>query len=880
MMSSGTPVILNVFAPAPGNGNNNGGVNSNYCTLQSVHYGTLPIKRTNSIKSSNTKSAEKSTPGLDQIMKWVKNKREKYKSSRRSSASAVSSSTSTLKEAPPGILRNSRREYANYYLDSLPRGHPQHQQQQHYQQHQQQFHQQQLPRRHFAPPTMSLPPTNRQWSTLRRRSDAYYGYDPVYDEEDDVFEAPNQKSFDSYRDYYPTATLERLERYEPSLPRSSSRRSSIEVTAPMLHRYPAPSYIEPPIDYSCSSTSSSSLNGNNSPNSGAQKVRFQFPNPEEVQYINTTPVNEKEVGEEEESSFSPSTLQKFEKIYQKFKPNFIKKSAKKTNSIDSTEDNTPSTSTSASASGSGSGQLENDDTDSTTSVATIHLPTKIVIEDDKIDDVEDNDKKLEGCNNVFFFGETRIDYQCHRVGNNMVVHYTSRKIASNNGKVASKIQRRGVITDIEYGPGIVQKLREKFSKMASTVIETAQISPHAKQKKFPSVDDILSENEQRNGEHKRQEFNDQTQQEQPKPYYFFHHETKSKQQQQQQKAHHHHHELPSSPPLPSRSQSQPPPKSPPLPVTASVDEIQKSQQQEGSPRAVVEKAPLGPISALRAKFEQQAAARAHAFGIARANFGARSQSVNTLKQYEARKEVAATIPKSTESLIHQSKTNEKMLEESVRFAPKIPEKRPTGFLPPPIPHPQEQQILHQNYHSEKREKSNYFGTAPKPVRVMDLVSPPADPAPKEYHHLNDRNILSTTSSDIIPPTVHSPASSTASSDQSPPPEEPTLIHQKDVEEEAENEISFKDSYEQYRTQAIQDDRSNERLAFAAIQRQKMTLTLPIGSSSSQQHQHQHQQQRLINPFNEVRIGKPGSTPITGPTKLKLPSGKKSYFSYH
>lgn len=42
--------------------------------------------------------------------------------------------------------------------------------------------------------------------------------------------------------------------------------------------------------------------------------------------------------------------------------------------------------------------------------------------------------------------------------------------------------------------------------MATTVIETAQISPHAKQKKFPSVDDILSENEQRNIEQKRQEF--------------------------------------------------------------------------------------------------------------------------------------------------------------------------------------------------------------------------------------------------------------------------------------------------------------------------------------------------------------------------------------
>uniref|UniRef100_A0AC35FFQ0 Uncharacterized protein n=1 Tax=Panagrolaimus sp. PS1159 TaxID=55785 RepID=A0AC35FFQ0_9BILA len=846
---SGTPVILNVFAPAPG-----ATPNSNYCTLQSVHYGTLPIKRTNSIKATS-KSSEKSTPGLDQIMKWVKNKREKYKSSRRSSASAVSSS-STLKEAPQGILRNPRRDYANY-LDSLPRPYQQQQQQFNHPHHQQQ---QQLPRRQFLPPTMSLPPTNRQWSTLRRTSDAFYGYDPVFDEDnDDVFESIPQRSFDSYRDYYPTATLERLERYEPSLERS--RRSSIEVPVPMLHRYP-PSYIEPPIDYSCSSTSSSNGSNDNSP-APASKVRFQFPKPEDIQYINTTDK------EEQEQSFSPSTLQKFEKIYQKFKPNFIKKSAKKADSIDSTEDNTPSTSTSAST---GSGQLENDDTDSTTSVATIHLPTKIVIEDDEETLKQNEDDNLEddesgACNNVFFFGETRIDYQCHRVGNNMVVHYTSRKIASNNGKVASKIQRRGVITDIEYGPGIVQKLREKFSKMASTVIETAQISPHAKQKKFPSVDDILSENEQRNGEHKRQEFNDQTKQEQPKPYYYFHHDKKQ------------HHELPSSPPLPSRSQSQPPPKSPPLPAAA-VEEI---QQQQESPRAVVEKTPLGPISALRAKFEQQAAARAHAYGISRQNFGSRSQSVNTLKQYEARKEVAAAIPKSTESLIHASKKPappEKM--EEIRFAPKIPEKRPSGFLPPPIPHSQEQQIL-KNY-SDNRE-INYFG-APKPVRVMDLVSPPADPSPKEYH-LNDRVLSTTTTTTNMPPSVHSPASSTASSDQSPPPEEPRLIqHEHEEEEEEEEEVeeneslkdasyeqyrtqprliqheheeeeeeaeeneSLKDaSYEQYRTQALHDDRSNERFAFAAIQRQKMTLTLPIGSHSQQQHPQQQQHHQRLPPMN-------------------------------
>ena len=45
-----------------------------------------------------------------------------------------------------------------------------------------------------------------------------------------------------------------------------------------------------------------------------------------------------------------------------------------------------------------------------------------------------------------------------------------------------------------------------------------------------------------------------------------------------------------------------------------------------------------------------------------------------------------------------------------------------------------------------------------------------------------------------------------------------------------------------------------------MQKQKMTLTLPIGAP-----------QKLNS--NEIRVGKPGSTPVTGPTKLKLPSGK-------
>ncbi|VDM38507.1 unnamed protein product [Toxocara canis] len=48
-----------------------------------------------------------------------------------------------------------------------------------------------------------------------------------------------------------------------------------------------------------------------------------------------------------------------------------------------------------------------------------------------------------------------------------------------------------------YGPGIVQKLRAKFTQMSNAATESAHISPHSKRKRFPSVDDILSESERK-----------------------------------------------------------------------------------------------------------------------------------------------------------------------------------------------------------------------------------------------------------------------------------------------------------------------------------------------------------------------------------------------
>ena len=46
--------------------------------------------------------------------------------------------------------------------------------------------------------------------------------------------------------------------------------------------------------------------------------------------------------------------------------------------------------------------------------------------------------------------------------------------------------------DVEYGPGIVQKLTAKFTQLSQEVSSTARYSPHTTRKRFPSVDDILS----------------------------------------------------------------------------------------------------------------------------------------------------------------------------------------------------------------------------------------------------------------------------------------------------------------------------------------------------------------------------------------------------
>ncbi|XGW32963.1 hypothetical protein V3C99_017461 [Haemonchus contortus] len=55
----------------------------------------------------------------------------------------------------------------------------------------------------------------------------------------------------------------------------------------------------------------------------------------------------------------------------------------------------------------------------------------------------------------------------------------------------------GSESDLEYGPGIVEKLRAKFQRLSGIVSRDAKVSPHATGKRCPSVDDILSTSEEK-----------------------------------------------------------------------------------------------------------------------------------------------------------------------------------------------------------------------------------------------------------------------------------------------------------------------------------------------------------------------------------------------
>jgi len=384
---------------------------------------------------------------------------------------------------------------------------------------------------------------------------------------------------------------------------------------------------------------------------------------------------------------------------------------------------------------------------------------------------------------------------------------------------------------MEYGPGIVQKLREKFSKMASTAIETAQISPHAKQKKFPSVDDILSEGERRNTTLERRfELHDSN----------HNHQTKYMSMQRKYSE-----DIDSeySDSVDVNVTSQPTLFKQEKAISQSYHQEQHQQspvhsqfsrqQEHEEPRSLVEASPIPPISALRAKFEKQSLQGSSSNFYSRPSYSQRSHSVQSVIRKSA----------SRDDVIEDRRPVQKPLP------PKIPEHKPARALPEPIPVERERELIKMNSYQDRSHFEREMEKAPKPVRIMDLVSPPADPGPKEFiqHH-------QLRSPEILP----SPTASTASSDRSPPPEEPRLLSE---DQELEIHYEQKQEYESrnnFRTQTLRDERSNERNVFNA-QKQKITLTLPIGESHPQK----------SSSTSEIRIGKPGSTPITGPSKLKI-----------
>uniref|UniRef100_A0A7E4ZUR4 Histone-lysine N-methyltransferase, H3 lysine-4 specific n=1 Tax=Panagrellus redivivus TaxID=6233 RepID=A0A7E4ZUR4_PANRE len=809
-----TPVIFNVFAQ---NGD-----------LQAVHYGTLPLrpsgngaganlKRSGSTKSigatSNTSTLKKSTPGANQILKWIQNQKAKFKSSKSSRSSVVSANSGTLKPPPKnGILRDSGRRSAqpppvtmprhdySQYVGSLPRD----------------WHSY---RQHSAPPAMNQayrgPPQPQQRESM--------AYPTRYDYRDRDYDERPDGSYQTYAaDYYPTG-------YRPYEQRPASQADysyrSRSIDAPMAHRYP----VEPPIDYSLSNSENDSSLEDITTATSATRVRFQVPRQQDIQYIDTT-----HQAPTPRETMSP--IQKFEKIYEKFKPsklaNFMPKNKAKQKGVYSPEaveaqhwhEETVSTDISI---------AKSIKEDSAFSEEVVPVQNKLAIRGDTVSiassmtltslngadnddsgngaDQESNDGEAE--TNVFFFGSMRIDYMCRRVGDNVVVHYTSRNIAGPGGNTGGQIE--GVFTDIEYGPGIVQKLREKFSKLATTAIETAQISPHARQKKFPSVDDILSENEQRG----------------------------FSEMKQRNESHSHSHAISTSvppapkkaflPPLPAAAPPPPPPPPPPqnndLDQSETTDEESTSvaavapplpEKRIDSPRSVVEESHIETISALRAKFEQQSRATTPSIrgGPTSLNLVRKSASRDDVLLYSTR---SAPPPGTTE-------------DQAESLSPPRPPK--------------------QIYTS----KSDILkGSAPKPVRVLDLVSPPADPAPKG-------NGTETYTRGI------SPTSSVADSDQSPPPEEPKFKPYDDEDEEYDVDSDVSDvgeakgydlieAQDKFSSQYSHDERTEER-AYFQTQKSKMTLTLPIGSAEVQSKQSTTQ---------DVRIGVPGSTPISGTGKLKV-----------
>ncbi|CAD5227840.1 unnamed protein product [Bursaphelenchus okinawaensis] len=99
---------------------------------------------------------------------------------------------------------------------------------------------------------------------------------------------------------------------------------------------------------------------------------------------------------------------------------------------------------------------------------------------------------------VCYVGGARIEYQLDLSDGPLIVHFQTKmgNIVCGGGELpengdaytwTNQLPAKGVITDLDYGPGIVQKLRERFAKLSSTPRAEQQINQQPK-RRFASVE--------------------------------------------------------------------------------------------------------------------------------------------------------------------------------------------------------------------------------------------------------------------------------------------------------------------------------------------------------------------------------------------------------
>uniref|UniRef100_A0A914EGT6 Uncharacterized protein n=1 Tax=Acrobeloides nanus TaxID=290746 RepID=A0A914EGT6_9BILA len=483
---------------------------------------------------------------------------------------------------------------------------------------------------------------------------------------------------------------------------------------------------------------------------------------------------------------------------------------------------------------------------------------------------------------VCYLGDTRIEYTCEYTDDNVIIHFTSTEPAlSKNGETKNdKIQRRGAITDIEYGPGIVQKLRDKFSQMAKVAVKEAQLSPHSRRKRYPSTDDFLTDGEKAQAEARQQNLLSSYSRRSSS----ISDDNANPQTPQENRVSRIEH--PSR--VPSESHS-----------TYLIDSKRSNKIHDSNwvprprpvafyetPEPTIDRTTIEPISQLRAKFDQESIVDRPKHIMLPPGYRSRSVSVTSPKQQREtvpefvsigqklrKNEIREQIPsKSSQTSTHvatnvdqhvtQIQRNREVSAPSRIFAEEISEttivkdqakeQQRTKQNGTPLPAKyfgsefKTQMVkppkgFQQRPYSLPRET----GDMPRPVRVLDLLSPPADPEPKGQFFVNtpDRIIVSN-SRNISPPL------STTSSDRSPPPEEPIQHPRTQPLDRSDNESII--NQDELTTFELENDM---RTTMATH------MTLPVGRLAPATNEKQH------NP--PVRIGGPGNTPVTSTPKITI-----------